>query len=591
MSDLSQERGTIAWFVRNPVAANLLMLLIIAGGIVSIFRIEKKTMPEMRENDIYIEVAYPEASPEEVERSIVVKIEEAIDEVEGIDRVVSTAYEGFAAVRVEVADNANFPQVMDEVGYEVNAIFSFPEEAEKPILRRAELQEDEVILVQITGDLDEKTMTEYFESIRDEILALPDVSQALIFDAREYEISIEISEDKLKRHQLTFEEVADAVRSYSLDLSGGLVRSDAVDLRIRTRAQAYVGADFRSIPLRRAADGALLTLGDVADVSDGFVEDKAFPTFNGEESLSMVVRAVPGESDLVVTKAVRDYVDQKSIELPPTVQLTYWGDASPYLKGRINLMLYNLGLGAFLVFLLLMFFLELRLAFWVVVGIPVAFGGALFLMPGFDININMISLFGFIIVLGIVVDDAIVIAENVHTNVQREGSGARSVIRGAREVAMPATFGVLTTIVAFIPMTMVTGVFGTIWMSIGMVVILALVFSLVESKWILPAHLVHLQRETDNGKIRWYDRPRLIVDRALRRFIETIYRPLLRRALEFRYATIALFTATAAVSVTLVFAGVVGFVFLPALASDVKEFELYMAPGNPREMYRPAKGG
>ncbi|MEM9282130.1 MAG: efflux RND transporter permease subunit [Verrucomicrobiota bacterium] len=581
MSDLQPQKGLIAWFVRNPVAANLLMMLIIFGGVMNVFRIEKKTFPEMRPDHIYVEVAFPQASPEEVERGVIVKIEEAIEEVEGIDRVVSTAYEGFAFVRVEVATGQPLSQVMDEVSYEVNGIFTFPEEAETPILRRADLEEDDIIVVQITGDLDEKALTETLETVREELLLLPGVSQATIQDARDYEISIEVSEDVLRRHGLTFEEVAMAVRANSFDLGGGTIRTQGSDLRVRTRAQAYVGSDFKGIPLRRSEDGAELTVGDVARVVDGFVEDGKYPRFDGKPTVSMVVKAALGESDLAVAAAVREFVDKKNQELPESVQLEYWADASPYLVGRINLMLHNLGVGAILVFILLMFFLQIRLAFWVIVGIPVAFGGALFLMPLFDTTVNMISLFGFILVLGIVVDDAIVIAENIHSHVQRDGAGADVVIRGAKEVAIPATFGVLTTIVAFIPMTLVTGTFGPIWMAIGIVVILALVFSLVESKWILPVHLLHLKPENPDTKGNLLDRPRLAVDRGLKGFIERVYKPILRKALEFRYATIALFFTLAFLSISLVAAGAVRFVFFPALPSDFLFSKLQMAPGTP----------
>ncbi|MEM1444011.1 MAG: efflux RND transporter permease subunit, partial [Verrucomicrobiota bacterium] len=398
---------------------------------------------------------------------------------------------------------------------------------------------------------------------------------------REYEISIEISEEKLRRYGLTFEEVAVAVNAYSLDLTGGVIRSEGADLRVRTRSQAFLGDEFRAIPLRRSEGGALLTVGDVAEVDDGFIEDESHPTFDRSPTLSMTIRSVPGQNDLQVTEAVRNYVEQKNEELPDSVTLTNWADASPYLTGRIKLMLHNLGLGAILVFFLLMLFLQIRLALWVIIGIPVAFGGALFLMPLFDITVNMISLFGFILVLGIVVDDAIVIAENIHTKVNENGPGIDSVITGAKEVAMPATFGVLTTIVAFIPMTMVTGTFGPIWMAIGMVVILALIFSLVESKWILPAHLIHLKPEENRDTVRWYGRPRFFVDRALKKFIRTVYRPLLNKALEFRYATIALFMTLAILAIALVFSGVVRFVFFPALPSDFLFVNLVMAPGTP----------
>ncbi|MEO0445202.1 MAG: efflux RND transporter permease subunit [Verrucomicrobiota bacterium] len=581
--NIESRGGVIGWFVRNPIAANLVMLMFLVGGLISVLGIDKKTMPEMRMNMIRVEVPFPGASPEEVERGILLKIEEVIEEVEGIKRVTSHAYENLGGVEVEVANGFDLPLVMDEVSQQIDSIFSFPQGVENPVIRRADLEEDDVILVQLHGELDEKSMTELFEEIRQDLLLVPEVSRAVIEDAREYEISIELSEEKLRRYRLTFAEVAAAIRAYSLDVAGGILRTDRGDIRIRTEAQAYTASDFAEVPLRRTSEGALISLGEVARIVDGFVEDGMAPRFDGDPSLSMTVKAVSGQNDLAVTKAVRDFVAERNKTLPDSVKLTWWGDVTPYLQGRINLMVHNLGLGAFLVFITLMLFLQIRLAFWVIVGIPVCFCGALLFMPWFGITVNMISLFGFILVLGIVVDDAIVIAENVHSSVNRRGAGQDSVIQGAQQVALPATFGVLTTIVAFIPMTRVTGTFGPIWMAIGGVVILTLIVSLVESKWILPAHLRHLKPDDPERKAGVLDRPRKAVDGFLKSFVERVYRPTLALALNFRYLTVSIFLMIMMVAIALVATGVVRFVFFPELPSDYIISSLRMAPGTPVE--------
>ncbi len=572
--------GAIAWFVANPVAANLVMLVLLLGGLISMVSIEKNVFPTMRMNHIIVETAVPGATPQEIEQGVLIKIEEAVSEVEGIGRVFSRASENFGFVQLDVMHGFDLPIVMDEVSIEVNAISGFPGRAENPVIRRAVADGDEVISVQLHGDLDEKSMTMLMQSVRGELLLLPGVSQAILEDSKEYEISIEVSPDKMRQHGITIPEVVAAIRTNSLDLAGGTLRNDQGAVWLRTNAQAYVGEEFRAIPLRQPVNGRGITVGDVATVVDRFAQSDKYTRFDGEPSLSLMIRSVPGENILRTAREVRTYIEEKNRDLPDTVTLTCWTDASSYLKGRINLMLVNLGIGALLVFLVLLLFLQLRLAFWVIVGIPVAFCGALFFMPMFDVSVNMISIFGFILVLGIVVDDAIVIAENIHTTVEKRGAGASSVIAGAAEVAMPVTFGVITTIVAFLPMTQTTGSLGPIWMSIGAVVMLCLAFSLIESKWILPAHLLHLKPEDPGGKIRWYSYPRVAVDRLLRRFIDHVYRPALKVALDFRYGTIAIFIMILAFSVAGLYFGVVRFVFFPDLPSDFLIAKVEMSSGS-----------
>ncbi|MDF1753370.1 MAG: efflux RND transporter permease subunit [Verrucomicrobiales bacterium] len=579
----NSESGAIAWFVRNPVAANLSMLVLLLGGIISMLTIEKNIFPTMRMNHIFIEVAVPGAAPAEIEQGVVIKIEEAVREVEGIGRVFSRSAEDLGVVQVDIMHGFDSAEVMDEVSSAVNAISGFPDRARKPIIRKAAVDGDEVISVQLYGELDEKSMTMLMKSVRREILHLPGVSQAEIEDSRDFEISVEVSPEKLRRHNITIPEVVAAIQSNSTDLSGGSLRSDGSSIRLRGRGPAVHGDDFRAIPLREGVNSRGITIGDVAEVNDGFVETDSYVHFDGEPSLSLMVRSVPGENILRTAREVKKYVSAKNENLPESVKLSCWTDASGYLKGRINLMVHNLGIGALLVFLVLLVFLQLRLAFWVIVGIPVAFCGAIFLMPFFDVSINMISIFGFILVLGIVVDDAIVIAENIHTTVEKYGAGAKSVIAGANEVALPATFGVITTIVAFLPMTRVSGSLGPIWMSIGAVVMLSLAFSLIESKWILPAHLLHLKPENSKNTNRWYDLPRLAVDRLLNRFIDKVYRPLLKLALRLRYLTIGVFVCILALCVFALYSGVVRFVFFPELPSDYMIAKLEMASGTSAE--------
>ncbi|MGB0370646.1 MAG: efflux RND transporter permease subunit [Opitutales bacterium] len=562
-----KQTGTIAWFARNPVAANLLLVLISLSGIFSIFSIEKEAQPQMLLKRIQVMVPFPGATPEEVERGICIKIEEALSDVQGIKEINSVANESRGTVTIEVLEDYDIFEVLDEVNITVNSIFTFPEEAERPIITRVK-QEDDIIDIQIYGNVDEKEMTRITKEIRTELLALPEISRVDLNDTRDYEIAIEVSENALREYGITLSDVSRAIRQSSVDLPGGLVKTENFDIRVRTDGKAFTGSEFEAITLLKTEDGGRITIGDIATVNDGFVEDRRHPTFDGKPSTSLSVFSIEGQSELVIAKAVREFVAKKQQELPEGIFIETWADGSHYLKGRLNLMLNNLGLGALLVLLLLGFFLRLKVAFWVVVGIPVCFLGTLWVMPMFGISVNMISLFGFILVLGILVDDAIVIGENVYSYVEKHGASEDNVIAGARQVAMPATFGVLTTVVAFIPMTMISGESGPLWKSVGAVVVFALLFSLVESKWILPAHLMSLGKVKPKTKKGFVTRIQDRVDAVLKWIIVRLYRPTLEKLLEFRYATLAGFVALLIVAIGAVSGGIVRFVFFPSIPSD-----------------------
>ncbi|MEM7673291.1 MAG: efflux RND transporter permease subunit [Verrucomicrobiota bacterium] len=574
-----QQKGTIAWFARNPVAANLLLFLIVTAGLLSTFSIEKTAMPRIALDLITVQMSYPGASPTEIERGICIKVEEALRDIEGIKKIESTAREGFGTVALEVEPEYDISEILDEVNIAIGSIFTFPENAEKPIVSRTKIIQD-LIDIQIYGDIDEFEMTRLAKEIRLELLNLGSVSRVDLDDIRPYEIAIEVSENKLQQHQVSLDDVAQAVRFSSVDLPAGVIKTDAFDLRLRTEGKAYTGKDFEEIVLKKTPDGGRVLIGDVAEVNDGFEEDRRNPRFNGKPSVSLSVYSVGGQSELELAQIVRDYVAEKQLELPEGVKIDTWLDVSFYLKGRLNMMIENLALGAFLVFILLGLFLKLKVAFWVVVGIPVCFLGTLWLMPQFEVSVNMLSLFGFILVLGILVDDAIVIGENIYSYVELNGPSEENVIAGARQVALPATFGVLTTIASFIPMLMIEGAFGPLWKAIGAVVVLALVFSLIESKWILPSHLMSLGRPGSNkqprGPIAFVQGK---IDSGLKHVIQHIYRPLLEKALQFRYATVALFVGSLILTGGVVAGGIIRFVFFPSLPSDFLVAQLQMENG------------
>lgn len=592
---MDTNKGIIAWFARNSVAANLLMIVLLLAGLGSVLTIKKQTFPEIETEVVMIRVPYLGAAPQEVESGVIDKIEESIRSVNGIKRVRSTAVEGLATVNAEIASGYNISEVMEEIKTQVNSISTLPEQTERPVVYRLRFQSN-VMWLSLYGEASEQTLKELAKSIRDEIKKLPGVSKVDVVAARNYEIAIEIPEHRLREYGLTFEQVVNAVRGSSVDLPGGAIRSESGNILLRTKGQAYYEDDFASIPLVRNADGTRLLLGDIATVTDGFVERARLATFNGQNSVSIRIDAVGEDDTLRIAGTVKNYIEKKRQELPASITLDYWGDSSYYLQGRLDLMTSNLLYGVILVLLALTLFLEFRVAFWVMVGIPICFLGALALLPlsFFNVSINMISLFGFILVLGIVVDDAIIIGESAYSEIEKRGKSTDAVIAGAKKVAMPATFGVLTTIAAFVPMLMVGGAQSAIWGSIAWVVVLCLAFSIIESKLILPAHIANMDTKPwDPNRRGVYalgrfgsntlKRVRGAVSRVLFSFIENRYRPFIERCIEFRYVTMAVFFAMLIVMFGVMSAGFVRWVFFPNVPSDFMQASVQMEEGASNE--------
>jgi multidrug efflux pump subunit AcrB len=575
--------GLISWFARNAVAANLLMVILLAGGLYTVFTIKKEIQPRIETNFVTINVPFLGATPADAEEGVVIKIEEAIQDIEGIEEIISTAGRGFGRVNVEVHADYEVTEVMDEIKNRVDAISTFPENTEKPIISRTQFQQ-QVVMLTVFGDVTERTLKEYAKQVRNEVVTLPGVTRAEILGSRPYEISIEVSEFTLQEYGLTLAEVAQAIRRGSLDLSAGAIRSEAGDILVRTKGQAYVGRDFEDIVVRTNPDGTRVLLKDVAHIRDEFVETDRYAEYNGKPAITIRVMSVGNQSELDISARVHEYVDRKVASLPEQVSMAAWADVSYYLKGRLDMMIKNLIMGAALVFLTLALFLRLKLAFWVMVGLPIAFMGAFFVMPTVDVTVNMLSLFGFILVLGIVVDDAIVIGESAYTNMRAKGHSVDNIVEGVLRVAVPATFGVLTTIAAFLPILLVTGISGQFFAAIGWVVILCLTFSLIESKLILPAHLAHMkvkhyEKDTHNVFIRF----QRFFSEGLHHVIDDHYAPFLSKAIEHRYLTLSVFVSMLILSIGLLAGGVLRFVFFPDLTSDFLRVELVMAEGTPPE--------
>lgn len=577
--DPANQSGIIAWFARNTVAANLLMLVILFVGVYSALNIQREMEPQFSFNRVQITMAYPGAAPEEVEKGIVLKLEEALEDVSAIKRVDATANDSLATLVLELYPGYDVLAVLDEVKSAVDAVTNFPEDAEKPVINQLEWRKF-VINLQVLGDLGERDLKELAEEIKNELLRKPEIANAAVYGTRDYEISVEIPEATLRKYQLTLEQVSEAVRASSIDLPGGAIRSPSGDIMLRTKGQAYTQQDFEKIVLITYPDGTRLTLGDIATVNDGFTEAAGFALFDRKPSAIVSVDYV-GEQDLItVANAVKAYIAEKNQQLPEGVELEYWADSSYYLEARLDMMFKNLALGALLVFITLGLFLNIKLAFWVMAGLPVCFLGTFALMPTglVDVTVNMISLFGFILVLGIVVDDAIIIGESSYTSIEKYGHSTSSVIHGTLKVATPATFGVLTTIVAFAPTLFTVGAFAPYPEAMGWVVILCLAFSLIESKWILPAHLAH-SKPSNHGFFKQINVIQAKVNSGLNSFVQNRYRPFVLKCINHRYTTLAAFLALLILAVGLVGGGIVRFVVMPDVPGDFIRADIEMVEG------------
>jgi multidrug efflux pump subunit AcrB len=569
----------IEWFAANHVVANLLMAFIIGAGVLTIPAITKEVFPEFNLDMLSVSVRYLGAAPSEVEEGVCVKIEEAIQDLEGIKRLESTASEGVGTVLVELEPGTDSRELLNDVKARVDAIETFPEETEKPVI--AELtNRRQVIDIAVHGQVGEATLKALGDRVRDELTTIPGISQVELVSARPYEVSIEVSEKALRRHGITFSDVANAVRRTSIDMPGGSIRTKGGEILLRTKGQAYRGHEFEDIVLLTRPDGTRLLLGDVARVVDGFAETDQSARFSGEPAVGIRVYRVGNQNALTVADLVKEYAAEAQQRMPAGVTITPWNDFSRILQGRLDLMLRNARNGYILVFIILALFLKLRLAWWVSLGIPISFLGALWLLPSLDVTINMISLFAFIVVLGIVVDDAIIIGENIYKNHERGITGYEGSARGAKEVATPVIYGVLTTIAAFSPLLFVAGTMGKVMRVVPIIVIATLAFSLIESLFILPAHLSHVRHKKGKSRIgEWWSFIQGGFSNRLAWFVEKAYKPSLDLGLRFRYATMAFATATLMITVAVVGAGWVKFVFFPKVESDFVAASLEMPPG------------
>ena len=572
-----EERGPLSWFVRNHVAANLLMVFVMAAGALTLLNVTIETFPEIESDSVTVLVPYRGASPAESEEGVCIRIEEAVAGVEGIKQIRSIADEGKGTVIIALEEDADKQRALEDIKAAVDRILTFPKETERPIISLSTRRRD-VISVAIYGDVPERTLKQLAEDVRDELTAIEGISQVDVAGIRRPEISIEVSEEALRRYRLSFDQVAAAVRQASLDMPGGSVKTAGGEILLRTKGLKYHGPEFEKIVLRSKADGTRLLLGDVAHVVDGFEETEIETHFNGHRAALVRVYRVGNESALDVAAKTRALVEKRKAFMPAGVHMTAFQDDSRILKSRLSLLLRNGRMGLLLVFLCLALFLDLRLAFWTTLGIPISFLGGIWLMPILGVTINMVSLFAFIVVLGIVVDDAIVVGENVFEWRSRGLSPIDASIRGVKEMAVPVIFAVLTTVAAFLPLALTEGRMGKIMYAIPAVVIAVLFFSLLEALFILPAHLAGKKRGGIPGPIA---RAQAGIGRALDRFIQGPYAKTLDLSLRWRYVTMAVAFATLFIMGGYAAGGYIKFTFMPQVDSDNMTVSLTMPQGTP----------
>lgn len=576
----------IEWFGHNPVAANLLMWILIVGGLLALPRIHQEEFPNIEVDAISITVPYLGAAPSEVESGVCIRIEEAIQGTEGIDKISSSASEGMCNVTAELVEGVDKTKLSNDIKSKVDAIDSFPAETERPVT--AEISYSATVLeVALYGNADERTLKLLGQQLRDDLVALPEISQVELLFARPYEISIEVSEQTLRRHGLTLAEIGRAIESSSLDIPGGSLKTEGGEILLRTRGQAYVGPEFEDIVVLTRTDGTSVTLGEIATVVDGFEDSDLRARFDGVPAVALKVSRVGEEDVLAIAQEVKDYLVQAQRELPEGIALTIWQDESQDLVDRLDALAKNARSGLLLVLLVLTLFLRFRLALWVAAGIPVALLGTVALFPAAGISISTMSVMAFILVLGILVDDAIVVAERVYAYEQDGLGQLAAAMAGAKDVAVPVMFGVFTTMATFIPIVSIPGSMGGFFAPLGYTVILALIFSLIESQLILPSHLAHRKAEAVRGsggalQERWLTVQAKVSD-SLEVLATRYYQPAVEHALKWRYATLAIGVVVLAITASLFASGRMTFQFFPAVEGTHLYAALTMPEGTPVE--------
>ena len=562
-----RQSGPIAWMAGHSVAANLLMVVFLVGGLIFAGQIKKEVFPDFELDYVTVSMAYPGASPEEVERGIILAIEEAVQGLDDVKQVTAVANEGAGRVTVEVVEGKNIQRVAQDIKNAVDRITSFPEETEDARVTIAQRRRY-VVSLALFGDQGEPILRETAEMVRDRLLQDPGITQVELSGIRDYEISISVPQDRLRAYGLTLEQIAQTIRRAAVELPGGSIKTDGGDVLVRMTERRDFGPEFSRIPIITTNEGTQVLLADIAEVTDGFEDTDRFATYNGHRAILVDVYRIGDQTPLDVSETVREKVAEIRPDLPPGVDLVARNDRSDIYRQRMDLMLRNGYFGLALVFILLAIFLEPRLAFWVSLGIPISILGSLLFLPAAGVSINVISMFAFIITLGIVVDDAIVAGENMYHHRQSGKPWLQAAVAGTREIAMPVTFSVLTNIVAFAPLFFVSGIMGKVFRQIPAVVVAVFAVSLIESLLILPAHIGHRKPRPETGLFGWVLRQQRRFSDWFSHLVRTRYGPLLDLALRHRYVAISIGAVVLMLTLSYVKSGRMGFELFPKIESD-----------------------
>ncbi len=576
------KRGPIAWMAKNIVAANILMVLLVGGGMFAATKVKQEFLPEAQLDAVNISVPYPGASPEEVEQGILLAVEEAVRGIDGVKKVVSTAREGSGSVNIEVLQSYDVNMVTDDVRNEVDRIRTIPLDAEEPVISAQKLRRA-VLDVIVAADVSESVLRELAEQTRDRLLQSGGITQLELSNVRSLEISIEIKQDKLRELNLSLQAVSDIIARSSVELPGGGMKTTSGEILVRVKDRRDLGREFAQIPIVTSPDGTKLLLEDIAEIKDSFDESDKYTFFNGKPAMTITIYRVGKETPLTVEAATLEVLEELRATMPDGVEFTIWDNRADSFRGRMSLLLKNGALGLVLVFILLGLFLEMRLAFWVMLGIPISFLGTFLFMSSMDVSLNMITMFAFLIALGIVVDDAIVVGENIYHYHQDGMPFLDAAIKGARQIAVPVTFSILTNIVAFMPLYFVPGTMGKFFRNIPMIVCVTFLISLIEALYILPAHLAH-QKDLKNPHL--LHRMQQNFSRKFTHFVRDMYGPFLDRVLRMRYITFSIGVVILIITLGYVKSGRMGFELFPSVESDIGLCSFQLPYGAPVEKTR-----
>ncbi|MGI1679623.1 MAG: efflux RND transporter permease subunit [Cellvibrionaceae bacterium] len=572
----------IQWFVENPIAANLMMVVIIIGGVSSLFSLNKEAFPAANTGFIEVAAPYPGAGPKEVEEQIIIRIEEAIGDLDGIEEISSQARLSSGQVTIEAVQGYDVQKLLNNVKARVDAINTFPQDAERVEVSEV-LWRTQIMDIGVFGEVEESALKQTAQILRDELALLPNISLAELAATRDDELSIEVSEETLRRYNLSFQDVANAIQNSSINLPAGTVKSIGGDIQLQTRGQAYYKEDFEHIVVTSSRDGAKLLLGDIAEIKDGFVDRDFIALLNGVPSVYVRLYITDNPNVLKAREQVYGYLESLEGKLPAGIGVELWRDNTLMFKDRMSLLLENSIGGLILVFVILMLFLRPALATWVCVGISLSFLGCIWVLPHMGVSLNMISLFGFLLVLGIVVDDAIIVGESIHSRNEANLHGMQAAASGAKMVSKPVIFAVISTIIFFMPMLFVPGPMGTMAAPIGIIVALCLVFSLIESLLILPSHLSHLKSEKESSVVlfRSLSKFRHFLSAHMQDFADNKYRPFLESALKNNGITLACFAVAFLLSVAVFAGGWLRVGFMPVIQADQIEARVVLGEGVP----------